>query len=166
MREGRFGPSVLRLVRRDLHRQAGWANLRSGGPSVLGPHECSVTGAKQELGVDERTQERVTRRAVETPKPLRLSRRQSQPGHFDVLTLNPSKNIIEWLLLCCHVTAPTRVLGVGISNGHVDQSNRNASLAKRQSPRSSLPKTGGKSLMGLGYVRASPSLPSFMWVFV
>jgi hypothetical protein len=69
---------------------------------MLGPHKRSISGAKQKLGVDERTQERVARRPIETPQPLRLRCRQAKSGHLDVFPLNPPKDIVK-RLLCCHV---------------------------------------------------------------
>ena len=78
----------------------------SGGSSLIGPHEGSVTRAKQELGVDERTEQRVTCGPIKTPQPLRLRRRQSKSGHLDVLALNSPENVVKRLLLCCHDGAP------------------------------------------------------------
>jgi hypothetical protein len=51
-------------------------------------------GAKQELRVDERSKQRITRSTVESPQSLRLRSSQSQPRHFDVFAANPSQVII------------------------------------------------------------------------
>lgn len=69
---------------------------------MLGPHKRSISGAKEELGVDERTQQRVARGPIETPQPLRLRCRQAESGHLDVFPLNPPKDIVK-RLLSCHV---------------------------------------------------------------
>jgi hypothetical protein len=103
---GRVGPVVLRLVRKELHRPAWQVDLLSpNGSSLIGPHECAVAGAKQELGVNECTEQRITRGAVETPEPLRLRGRQSQSGHLDVLALNASQYVVK-RLLCWHLVVP------------------------------------------------------------
>jgi len=71
------------------------------GSNLIGPHKCAVPSAKQKFGVDECTEQRITRGAVETPKPLRLRRRQTQSGHLDVLALNASQYVVK-RLLCWH----------------------------------------------------------------
>jgi hypothetical protein len=76
---------------------------------LIGPHECSITGAKQELRVNERTKQRVARGPIKTPQPLRLRRRQSKSRHFDVLALNPPEYVVK-RLLCCHDGAPLRLV--------------------------------------------------------
>src|ERR1041384_993296 len=73
-RAGRVGRSVLRLVRKELHRPAWQVELCASGPNgsrLIGPHKCTVPGAKQELRVDKRTEQRIARGTVETPPPLR-----------------------------------------------------------------------------------------------
>src|SRR5688572_13984557 len=51
------GPSVLRLVRQDLHRPAWRVNLcLSGVRPRVGPHECSIACAEKKLGFDQRRQ--------------------------------------------------------------------------------------------------------------
>jgi hypothetical protein len=72
------------------------------GTTLVGPHESSVTGAEEELGIDQRSQERIAGRPIQTPQPLRLRRRQAESGHFDVLALNTPKDVIKRLMLCCH----------------------------------------------------------------
>jgi hypothetical protein len=76
--------------------------LRPHGASLIGPHECSVPGAKQEFGIHECTQQCVARCPIEAPEPLRLRRRQPKSGHFDVLALNSSKDVVKLLRLCSH----------------------------------------------------------------
>jgi len=122
-RAGRVGPSVLRLVRKELHRPAWQVRNVScpNGSRLIGPHERTIPSPKEELGIDQRTEQRVTRRAVETPEPLCLRRRQTQSGHFDVLALNASKNVVK-RLLCWHVAPPFPVLSIG----HVRKSNARA----------------------------------------
>jgi hypothetical protein len=90
---------------------------------MLGPHKCSISGTEQEFGVDERTQQRIARRPIKTPKPLCLSGGETQPRHLDVLALNPSQYILEWLLLCCHDSGSLRF---GVSRGLGLKSNRDA----------------------------------------
>jgi hypothetical protein len=64
---GRFGPLVLRLVRKDCHQQAGQVNLSNARGGLVGPHERAITGSKKELCIDERTEQRVARRPIEAP---------------------------------------------------------------------------------------------------
>jgi len=59
-------------------------SVTANGASVLGPHECSVRGATQESGVDERTHQRIARGTMQAPQPLRLRRRQAESGHLDI----------------------------------------------------------------------------------
>jgi hypothetical protein len=73
-----------------------------GGASVRGPHECSVTGARQEFGVDERTQQRIARGTIQAPQPLRLRHRQAKSGHLDVFALNTPKGTLKRLMRCWH----------------------------------------------------------------
>jgi len=79
---------------------AGKLVLRPSGSSLIGPHECSITGAEQKFRIDERTKQRITCGTVETPQPLRLRRRQPQSGHFAIFALDPSKYVIKRLLGC------------------------------------------------------------------
>jgi hypothetical protein len=74
-----------------------WLLLRPHGASLIGPHECSVPGAKQEFGIHECTQQCVARCPIKAPEPLRLRRRQSQSRHFDVFTLNASEDVVKRL---------------------------------------------------------------------
>ena len=83
----------------------GYKSLCPSGPSLIGPHECAIPCAKQKLGVDKRTKQRITRGTVEAPEPLRLRRRQPQSGHFDVFALNASQYVIK-RLLCWHWWLP------------------------------------------------------------
>lgn len=76
------------------------SNARCG---LVGPYERAVSCSKEELGIDERTEERVARRPIQTPQPLGLRGGQSQAGHFNVFPLNASNHLIERLLLGCHV---------------------------------------------------------------
>src|SRR4029434_9771246 len=58
-----------------------------GGTSVLGPpYVCSVTVANQEFRVDERTEHRIARGAIQAPQSLCLCHRQAMSGHLDVFT--------------------------------------------------------------------------------
>ncbi|HEY6166921.1 MAG TPA: hypothetical protein VI454_02690, partial [Verrucomicrobiae bacterium] len=72
---------------------------------LIGPHKSTIPCAEQELRVNERPEQRITRRTVESPEPLRLRRRQPQSGHLDVLALNASQHIIK-RLLCWHWWLP------------------------------------------------------------
>jgi hypothetical protein len=72
------------------------------GATVVGPHKGSVTCAEEKVRVDERSQQRVASRPIQPPQTLRLSRRQAESWHFDVLALNPPHDVIERLMLCCH----------------------------------------------------------------
>jgi hypothetical protein len=78
------------------------ASFAFGGASVLGPCKGSATAAKQEFGVDERTQHRIALGTIQAPQPLRLRRRQAKPWHFEVFALNTSKEVLKRLMLCCH----------------------------------------------------------------
>jgi hypothetical protein len=78
------------------------ASSACGGASVLGPQKGSVTAANQEFGVDERIQHGIARGTIQAPQPLRLRRRQAKSGHFEVFALNTPKDVLEWLMLCCH----------------------------------------------------------------
>ena len=53
---GRFGPLVLRLVRKDCHQQAGQVKLSNARGGLIGPHKRAVASSKEELGIDERTE--------------------------------------------------------------------------------------------------------------
>ena len=65
---GRFGLSVLRLVWKDFHQLAWQVKLsNSRGADLIRPHERSIPGPKQELGVDEGTQRGVARRLIKPP---------------------------------------------------------------------------------------------------
>jgi hypothetical protein len=77
--------------------QQAWQVSESGGADLIGPHKSSITGAKQKLGVDQRTQQRVARGTIKAPQPLRLGQCQPQTRHFDVFPLNAAENIIERL---------------------------------------------------------------------
>jgi hypothetical protein len=72
---------------------------------LIGPHECPITRAEEKLRIDEGTEQRVTRSAVEAPQPLRLRRRQPQSRHFAILALNPSQYVVK-RLLCFHEPSP------------------------------------------------------------
>jgi hypothetical protein len=107
---------------------------------LVGPHEGSVTRAKQELGVDERTEQRVTCGPIKTPQSLRLRRRQSKSWHFDVLTLNSPEDVVKRLLLCCHWCSPCSVPEVSgdralLSNAcattHVDRQHDSSSCNRQ-----------------------------------
>ena len=101
---GRFGLSVLRLVRKDFHQLAWQVNLlHSRGADLIRPHERSIPCPKKELGFDEGTQQGVARRLIKPPQPLRLRRGQAKAGHFDVFTLNAPNYLVKRLLQCCHV---------------------------------------------------------------
>jgi hypothetical protein len=90
-------------VRKELHRPAWQVHVNSGphGSSLVGPHKGAVPCAKEELGVDECTEQRIARGTIETPEPLRLRRRQTQSGHLGVLALNASQYVVK-RLLCWH----------------------------------------------------------------
>jgi hypothetical protein len=95
-------------VRKEQHRPAWQVQLCASGPNgsrLIGPHKCTIPCAEQELRVNERTEQRITRGAVESPEPLRLRRRQPQSRHFDVLALNASQYVIK-RLLCWHWWLP------------------------------------------------------------
>lgn len=87
--------------------------LTPRSPGVLGPHESAITGSKQELRIHQRTEEGIARSAIQTPKPLRLRRRQTKAGHLDVLALNTSKNVVEREVRCGHAMLPQVSLWVG-----------------------------------------------------
>lgn len=66
----------------------------------LGPHECSVRRAQQELGVDERTDQRIALGTIQAPQPLRLRRRQAESGHLEVFAPNTPKDALKRLIRC------------------------------------------------------------------
>jgi hypothetical protein len=70
----------------------------SGRADLIRPHERSIPGSEQEFRVDQRTQQRVARSAIQSPQPLCLRRRQTQSGHFDVFALNPSEYVVKRML--------------------------------------------------------------------
>jgi hypothetical protein len=72
---------------------------------LIGPHECPITRTEEKLRIDEGTEQRVTRSAVEAPQPLRLRRRQPQSRHFAILALNLSQYVVK-RLLCFHEPSP------------------------------------------------------------
>lgn len=80
------------------------------GADLIRPHERSIPGPKQELGVDEGTQQGVARRLIKPPQPLSLRRCQAKAGHFEVLTLNAPNYLVKRLLLCCHLVLRVREL--------------------------------------------------------
>ncbi|HXD16700.1 MAG TPA: hypothetical protein VN654_06770 [Vicinamibacterales bacterium] len=61
---------------------------------MIGSHECTIACPEQELRIDQRAEQLVARRAIETPEPLRLLRRQPQSGHLDVFALNASQYVV------------------------------------------------------------------------
>ena len=73
----------------------------SRGPSDrLGSHERSITGSKQKLRINKRSQKRITGGAIQIPQPLRLRGRQTKTRHLDVFALNTLEDIVErWLLV-------------------------------------------------------------------
>jgi len=84
---GALGPVVLRLVRQDwVHRPGGYRKFTH--TDLIRPYESSITGAIQQLGVDQRTQQRVARHPIQTPQALRLFRSHAKPRHFNELALN------------------------------------------------------------------------------
>ena len=100
---------VLRLVRRDWHHLA-WRDVCLRGPVRIRPHECSITGSKQEVCIHECAKQGITGGAVEPPKPLGLSRGEAEPWHLDVLTLDAMKNVGRRLMRCGHgLILPSRV---------------------------------------------------------
>ena len=106
---GCFGPVVLtaRVVGLAPPGQVG--NVCRSTPRSserIGSHKRPVTGPVQELGIDERTEQRFARCSIQSPKPLCLRRRQPKPGHLDVFTLNASQNIVECSFPCDHEMPP------------------------------------------------------------
>jgi hypothetical protein len=63
--------------------------------SPLHSNECSITGLCQEPRVDERSEERVTHIAVQTPQALGLSGSEPKSGHLQEFTLDPLKHIVD-----------------------------------------------------------------------
>ena len=133
--EGRACRPVGLTAREEGTAPTGLAGLQTSGlsgSSLIGPHKCAIPCAKQKLGIDKRTEQRITRGTVEAPEPLRLRRRQSQSRHFDVFALNASQYVIK-RLMCWHWWPPgpqfsvvdTLVFGRGHpqkSNGHATRS--------------------------------------------
>ena len=68
---------------------------------MVGTHIRSIARPEQKLGFDECPKQRVTYRAIQAPQPLRLSNRQAQTRHLDVLTLHTPKHVER--LFFCHL---------------------------------------------------------------
>jgi len=65
---GRFGLSVLRLVRKDFHQLAWQVRLSTSRVAdLIRPHKRSIPGPKQELGINEGAQQGVARRLIKPP---------------------------------------------------------------------------------------------------
>jgi hypothetical protein len=62
---------------------------------LLDSHERAVAGLEKKLGVDERAQQRVAHRSVESPKTPCLSSREPQARHFEKLTLDPPEYFVD-----------------------------------------------------------------------
>jgi len=129
LRAGRFGLSVLRLVRKDFHQQAWQVELsHSCGANLIGPHKRSISRPKQELGLDERTQQGVARRPIKPPQPLSLRRGQAKARHFNVFTPNATNYLVKRLLLCGHIVLRVREFELGV--GGIYQSNAHATAGE------------------------------------
>lgn len=74
---------------------------------VFGSDERTVTRTEQEFRIDERSEQRITGGPIQPPQALRLRRRQTQSGHFDVFALNTPKDVVKRLMLCGHVDSST-----------------------------------------------------------
>ena len=64
---GRFGPLVLRLVRKDCYQQAGQVKLSSARRDLIRPNKRAVSRSEQKLCIDQRAQQAVARQSIETP---------------------------------------------------------------------------------------------------
>ena len=137
-RAGRVGQSVLRLVRKEFHRPA-WQVRNSSCPEssrLIGPHERTIPRPEEELGIDQRAEQRVARGAIETPEPLRLRRRQPQSGHLDVLALTRRSTSSSG---CCAgmwlPRSPIRVMDMAeLSNGRATRRARPPSRCISRNP--------------------------------
>ena len=116
-------PEALRPVGLSAHEgrtstdQPG-RQLGNGGSSVLGPHESTITCSEEEFGIHQRRQQPVAVRSFESPQPLRLRRRQPQPGHFQVLALNSPKHVVKRLprsTHCIPLTSHLQVTHCGVA---------------------------------------------------
>jgi hypothetical protein len=69
---------------------------------LIGPHERSITRPEQKFGIDQSSEQRIARYAVEAPQPLCLGHGQTQTRHLDVFALDAPKDILLRLLLWWH----------------------------------------------------------------
>jgi hypothetical protein len=80
---------------------AGQVTSRSRGSRLVESHERSIPSTKEEFRIDERAEQRVARRLIESPQSLCLGSGQPQSGHLRVLPAYASKYILMRLLLMC-----------------------------------------------------------------
>src|SRR6185369_9289810 len=83
-------------------------------------HKTAVPSSEQKLCINQCTEQRIASGPVEAPEPLRLRRRQPQPGHLDVFALDASQYVVK--RLCWHLSgSPIPNLSSrcrGMSNAH------------------------------------------------
>src|SRR5262249_21318794 len=61
---------------------------------VFNSHERAVARPEQELGINERPQQRFAEGGLEPPEPSSLCFGETQSRHLEEFTLNPPKNIL------------------------------------------------------------------------
>lgn len=84
--------------------------IRSGYAPVRESHILTGRRHSQELDVDQAVERLTACHRVESPQPLRLMRRDAQPGHLDVLRANPVKEIVDGREVGgVHVSQPVRI---------------------------------------------------------
>ena len=69
--------------------------VQSCGPGAFHPDKRAVARLCEEFRVNKGTKQCIADIAFKTPEALRLSRRQTKPGHFYELTLDPLKHVID-----------------------------------------------------------------------
>ena len=60
---------------------------------MVGTYKGAVARAKQELGLDKRSKQRIAHCPIQSPQPLRLRDSQAKTRHLDVLPLHTSKDV-------------------------------------------------------------------------
>jgi hypothetical protein len=86
-----------RLRRRDVRTRPQSCFDRS---RVLDPHERAVARLKQKLRIDQGAEELTARGRIEAPQATGLRLGQTQPGHFEELSLDAAEHIVSsthWL---------------------------------------------------------------------
>ena len=95
----------------------GGYNSTGGCAWIRRAHESAFTCLQQKLCIDQRAKQSVAGRPVQSPQPLCLRRRQTEPWHLVVFAPDATKDVVG-PLLCCHqrYSGCSRCGGKGLSN--------------------------------------------------